>query len=131
MDNLDTLVSRYGKTDAEIKALKKENDADKERIKTIMGDLGEDDWTAGGYTVKKVVSTTETMNEESLLSLMQQNKTLAELHGILKTKEYVDTDALESAIYSGKIPTEILQEMSKCKETKTVVSLRCTKAKEA
>ena len=131
MDGLDILVARYGKTDAEIKALKKENDADKEQIKTLMENLGETDWTSGGYKVKRVVATTETLNEDKLLALMQKNREVLKDTGILKTKEYVDTDALENAIYVGLLPTSLLQDMDACRESKTTVSLRCSKAKEA
>lgn len=131
MDELDVLVARFGETDATIKALKKENDADKEQIKDMMRNLGQTDWTSGGYSVKRVVSTTESMNEDKLLSLMQNNRELAEKYGILKTREYVDANALESAIYSGQIPQDVLVRMNECKETKTTVALRCTKAKEA
>ena len=133
MDNLslDELVTRYGQTDAQIKALKKTNDTDKEQIKEILATSDTQKWSAGGFTVTRVESTTETMNESKLLVLMQQNRELAESLGIIKTKEYVDADALESAIYSGGIPKEILLEMDACRESRTTVSLRCTKAKEA
>ena len=127
---LDELVARYGQTDAQIKSLKKTNDADKEQIKDLLADSETQKWTAGGFTVSRVVSTTETMNEGKLLNLMRLHRDIIDNLGIIKTMEYVDTDALESAIYEGKIPNEILQAMGECKETKTTVALRCTKAKE-
>lgn len=128
--DLDSLVARYGQTDAQIKALKKANDIDKEQLTTTLAKMGENKWTAGGFTVQRVESNRETLNEEKLLALMQLHKEMAELHGILKIKAYVDMDALESAIYTGKIPQDVLQELDQCRETKVVVSLRCSKAKE-
>ena len=127
---MDALVARYGRVDADIKALKKSNDADKELIKDYLAQQTESKWTAGGYTVQRVVSNSETMNEDKLLALMQKHRIDAELNGILKVREYVDTDALETAIYQGKLSQDILTEMKECHETKTTVSLRCTKAKE-
>ena len=130
MDGLDILVPRYGERDTKIKALTKEHNADKEQIKTLMENLEETDWVSGGYKVKRVVSTTETLNEDMLLMLMQRNRALIEKLGILKTKEYVDMEALEKAIYEGELPKEIITDMDACRETKTTVALRCTKAKE-
>ena len=49
--------------------------------------------------------------------------------GIIKTKEYVDFDALEKAIYNGLLPGETLLEMDKAREVKEVVTLRVTKIK--
>lgn len=129
-NNLNQLIPVYGERDATIKALTKENNADKEKIKTLMENLDVADWAAGGYKVKRVVSTTETLNEDMLLTLMQRNRTLIEKLGILKTKEYVDMEALEKAIYEGELPKEILTDMDACRETKTTVALRCSKAKE-
>ena len=130
MENLDTLVARYGKTDAQIKELTKWNNRDKEDIKTIMGKMGSDEWISGGYKVKRVISSTETLNEDKLLTLMQHNRELLENTGIIKTKEYVDTEALEEAIYNSLIPVSLIKEMDSCKETKLTVSLRCSKVKE-
>ena len=130
MDNLDTIVARYGRTDAQLKEMKKCNDKDKEDIKTILAEMGKDDWTAGGYTVKRVVSTSDNLNEDKVLEVMRKHREVAELNGIIKLKEYIDPDALESAIYSGMLSEDILQEMDSCRETKTTVALRCTKVKE-
>ena len=127
---LDTLVARYGKTDAEIKALTKENNADKEQIKKLMEELGETDWVSGGYKVKRVVATSETINEEKLLHILQNNRELLANTGVLKMKEYVDMEALEAAIYEELLPLSLLTEMDNCRESKTTVQLRCSKAKE-
>ena len=48
---------------------------------------------------------------------------------IIKSKEYVDMDALESAIYKGLIPTDVLMKMDSCRETTDICTLRVTKAK--
>ena len=132
-NQFDELVARYGKTDAEIKALKKTNDADKETIKEYLADTESGKWTSGGYTVQRIESTTETMNEEKLLSVIKNY--WATTHGsqecaFIKTREYIDMEALESAIYANELPNELLLEMNACRESKTTVALRCTKAKE-
>ena len=110
--------------------MKKDNDADKEKIKDYLAEQEDNKWTAGGYTVTRVESTSDTLNEVKLLALMQKHRDIADQYGIIKTAEYVDTDALESAIYSGYLSADILNEMQSCHESKTTISLRCSKAKE-
>lgn len=132
MHKLDELVAEYGKRDAEIKTLKKITDAEKEQIKELLVQEKEDSWTSGGYTVQRVVSERETLNEERLLPILKDD--WIKLHGsmecpYIKTKEYVDMDALETALYEGTIPQSTLAEMEKCREVTTVVALKCKKAK--
>lgn len=126
---LDTLVRTYGAKDQQIKLLKKENDNTKERIKSLMEFHNIVSWTAGSFKVSRVESTTETLNEAKVLDVLEENKDLAVQLGIIKTKEYVDFEALESAIYQGTIPTEIVQGLDTCRESKTTVALRCTEVK--
>ena len=134
VDGIDEVVARYGKTDAEIKELKKANDADKEHIKKVLEEQGESSWTAGGYTVQRVESTKETMNESKLLPLLKfdwRDRQGERECPYIKTREYIDMDALEVAIYAGEIPVSVLKQMDSCRETTTTVALRCKKVKEA
>lgn len=126
---LNELVERYGKTDTEIKALKRINEQDKESIKNLLADSDTQKWSYGGFTVTRVVSNSETLNEGKLMALMQSHRDLVDANEIIKTREYIDMEALESAIYSGKLPKEFVQEMDSCREVKTTVSLRCAKTK--
>ena len=103
MESLDTLVERYGKADAQIKELKKGADKDKEEIKTLMENLEENKWTAGGYTVQRIESTYENLNEDKLLATLnnyRKNKDTSGIivNGIIRTKEYIDLDALEPLV---------------------------------
>ena len=50
--------------------------------------------------------------------------------GIIKTKEFVDEQAISDAIYSGKIAPEVVAEMDSCKVPSTKEVLRITKKKE-
>jgi len=129
LNKLDDLVAQYGARDEQIKSLKKVNDVDKEVIKDELLNLNTAKWTSGGFTVQRVESTTETLNEAKVLSVLEEHKELATDLGLVKTREYVDFEALESAIYQGIIPTEIISGLDSCRESKTVVSLKCTKAK--
>ena len=48
------------------------------------------------------------------------------IRGVVKKKEYVDMDALENAIYNGKINAA---ELASCQTKKEVVTLKVTKLK--
>ena len=126
LNDLDALIPQYAENKSEMDSYKKICDKENAQIKSIMKDFVVDKYEAGGYRASYSVSTRETMNEEMLLEI-------AHNHGIpeiVKTKEYIDFDILEKAIYDGKISEEILLEMDKAKEVKEVVTLRVTKIKE-
>lgn len=130
---LDELVTQYGQNDEELKKLKKVCDGEKEEIKTRLSTEGVSDWTAGGYEVKRIESERTTLNEVQLLSILKQD--WMDRYGdipcpYIKTTEYVDMDELESVLYAGELPADVVQKMDGCRETTTVVTLRCSKAKQ-
>jgi len=132
MHKLDELVAEYGKKDADIKTLKKITDAEKEQIKDLLVESNVDSWTSGGYTVQRVVSNRETLNEDKLLPILKEDWSAT--HGsmecpYIRTVECIDMNALETAIYEGTISQDVLLKMNGCKETTTVVALKCKKAK--
>lgn len=125
LSDLDTLIPQYANNKTELDSYKKICDKENAQIKSIMKDFVVTKYEVGDYRASYNISTRETMNEEMLLEI-------AHHHGIpeiVKTKEYIDFDALEKAIYDGKISEEILLEMDKAKEVKKVVTLRVTKVK--
>ena len=123
---LDTLIPQYAQNKLELDSYKKICDKENAQIKSIMAELSDNTYEAGVYRATYSVSTRETMNEEKLLEILGDS---ARDMGIIKTKEYVDFDALEKAIYDGKISDNTLLEMDKAKESKEVVTLRVTKIK--
>ena len=125
LNELDTLIPQYANNKSELDGYKKICDRENAQIKAIMKDFVITNYEAGGYKASYVISERESMNEEMLLEI-------AHIHGIpeiVKTKEYIDYDALENAIYNGRISQDILLEMNKAKEIKEVVTLRVTKVK--
>ena len=125
LNDLDTLIPRYAMNKAELDSYKKICDKENAEIKAIIKDHVINHYETDEYKASYSVSTRETMNEEMLLEI-------AHNHGIpeiIKTKEYIDYDALENAIYNGKISDDVLMEMDKAKEVKEVVTLRISKVK--
>ena len=127
-DRLLELIPRYGDDKNILDEYTKKCKAENDEIKDIMSEEGVDSMTAGGYKVTYSVSTKQTMNEDKLLALLQDKVTADS--NIIKTMKYVDMDALETAIYNGAIPKEVLIEMDNCRDKKEVVTLRISKVKE-
>lgn len=122
---LDELIPQYAMNKSEMDSYKKICDKENAQIKSIMSEYALPNYEAGGYKAIYTVSNRETMNEERLLEIAHQFG----ISEIVKIKEYIDFDALEKAIYDGKISEEILLKMDKAKETKEVVTLRVSKIK--
>lgn len=125
--SLDTLIPQYAENKAILDDYKKICDTENKQIKDIME---EGSYEAGGYKATKSVQVRENMNEDKLLDVMHNHREVAELNGIIKIKEYIDIDMLESAIYNKQIDKDMLMEIDKCRETKEVVTLRISKVKE-
>ena len=128
---ISDLIKRYGDNDHQIKELKKICDKDKETIKNQLALMDVNKITSNGYTVQRIESVKESLDEEKLLPIIKHY--WASTHGsmecpYIKTREYIDMDALENAIYQKELTPSILSEMDKCREVTTVVTLRCKKA---
>ena len=122
------LVPKYALNKSELDSYKKMCDVDGNRIKELMASEELDEVEASGYICKRVVQHRETMQEDKMLDVLHKAKNIEHL-GLIKTKEVVDTDALESALYHGDIPEELVTELNKCFDTKEVVTLRVGSSK--
>lgn len=123
--SLDTLIPQYAENKSLLDDYKKICDEENKQIKDMME---EGSYEAGGWKATKSVTTRDSMNEDKLLDVLK--KAGFTQTSIIKTKEYVDIDELESAIYNGLIEKDILLEIDKCRESKEVVTLRISKVKE-
>lgn len=126
MADLNILVPRYFEHKTDLDFVKKQCDAENAEIKQVMKDQNLKDFEVDGIAIKYVVQNKESMNETKLLQVLKERGYV----DLIKTKEYVDMDELESALYHSKIDTDTIIEMDKCRETKEVVQLRLSKKKE-
>lgn len=118
---LEEVVNKYFDVNAQYQTA----DANKKIYNKMVKDLFKDNnitkyTTESGVKASVSVQHKIKFDEEKLLSYV---KTL-NIPNIVKTQEYVDMDALESAIYNGQIDASKLQEF---KEDKIVEVLKCTK----
>ncbi len=117
--SLDELVIQYAVNKSELDSYKTICEEENKVIKDEMTRLGEDEHSAGGITIKKVTATKESMNEAKLLEALKK-------HGItapIKTKEYVDIDALESYLYNNDPSAELASDIDQCRVITKVVKL--------
>lgn len=128
---LDTLIPQYALNKNEKDSYEKLCDREKAQIKDIMTTLALQHYESEGYKVTCFTQNREKMDEDILLDILHNAPGIEFLKSeIIKTKEYIDFDALEKAIYDGKISEELLLKMDKAKEVNEVVTLRVAKIKE-
>lgn len=122
---LDELIPMYAENKAELDQYKKTCDVQNATIKDTLKEMGIDEYSAGGYTVKRTVVERESMNEDRLIDILKKHK----VSDVIKTKEYVDMDALEKYLYNTEISDDMAGDLDSCREVKQTIQLRLSKAK--
>lgn len=134
-ENLDELIPVYGEKNDTAKELKKTLSELGTKIKSLMKN-GTDKYVAGNYTAKYVEKKSESFDEDAfLIKLGTVNcpsylRREAETLGIIKTKEYIDMDVLESALYHNRVSESFKEELEACTIVKEIPTLTVTKLKE-
>ena len=123
-ENLDTLVKSYTQAIEEYNVSEAKKNAFNLSIKETLKDYGITKYlSSNGFSIG--ISTRQNIkwNENALLYYC---KTL-NIDGLVKTKEYVDMDILEAAIYNNKIDVSSLKKFQIVKPD--VVTLTCKESK--
>lgn len=121
-------VFDYCEIDEQIKALTKQKNDLKDKICSYMDEEGIEQASSNGYSLTRSVSHRTTVNEDQLLSVVK-GWHIKGVDGLIKTKEYVDTDVLEDLTYKGIVTPTELKGLETCRKVTEVVSLRPTKKK--
>ena len=122
-EQLNELIPNYAFNKNEMDSYKKICDRDNAIIKSLMQEEKLDEWNTNTHTAKISVSQRQTINEDKLLDVI---KTMDRID-LIKTKEYVDMDLLEKALYNGEIDAG---DIDSCMTIKEVVTLKVTHNKE-
>ena len=125
-ESLEELIPRYALNKNELDSYTKICKEENEQIKAALVAIGENEYSAGGYTVKRIVAVKESMNEAKLLEVLRQNG----ITDAIKTKEYVDMDALEAYLYNNTPDADLARQLEGCRTTSETVQLRLSRAKE-
>lgn len=124
---IDELIVSYAENKSEMNSYKKISDKQNAEIKAYMRENELLEKEAGNYIATYKVESRESINEDILLEQLKNCQYLPE--GIIKTKEYVDMDALETAVYNGKLTKETVVSLDKARIVKPVEVLRIKKVK--
>ena len=123
-DKLKHLVKDYLINKEREKEFKDAASIQNTQIKVIMSELNIKEFETDNGKVVLSDRKTEDFNEERLIQFLKERGLESD---IIKTKEYVDFDALESAIYHDIISGDNLKDMNSCKDVKVTQVLRINK----
>lgn len=121
-NKLDELIPLYYEHNELVKKHKKVADKANKEIKEIMAEQGITEFATNGLVATVSVSERVDLMEDVLIEKIKE----LGIKGIIKTKEYVDMDALETALYNGLINPAMLAQAQTKKE---VVTLRVKREK--
>ena len=124
--SLKSLVESYIINKQNEEDFKKQASAENTQIKELMHEYNLTEVATDLGTAKITEQEKITFIEDKLIEFLKANN-LAD--DIVKTKEYVDYDALESALYHDKITDEQKIAMTECQEKKVTTVLRINKKK--
>ena len=119
-EELSELIPKYAVNKAILDDYTKICNNEKDSIKNFMAILKVEEYTVNGYTAKISNQLRQTMNEDKLLLKVKE----LNRPDLVKTKEYVDSDLLEKAIYQGELSAE---DLADCMTTKEITTLRISK----
>ena len=121
------LIDKYYADKKNSDDLKKQVEDLNKTIKSAMVEVGEDVIETDNYRATRSVSVRSNIDEDAWLRILKEQAQLPE--GIIKTKEYIDMDAFEDAIYNGHISKDTLLRLNEYKKDTEVVTLKVTKRK--
>lgn len=114
--SLENKIEMYYGTKSQMDILKKEVDSLNKSIKEEMRENNIEELEVGDIVAKYSSYFKEDIDEDKLIEILKPMK----LRGIIKKKEYVDLDALEAAIYHGKVNAADLDPSRIKKEVETL-----------
>ncbi len=123
MSKLHELIPLYYNNNEAVKRYKKVADKANKEIKEIMAEQEITEFATHGLVAKVSISERVDLMEDVLMDKIKE----LGIKGVIKTREYVDMDALENALYHGEINPATLAEAQTKKE---VVTLRISQSKE-
>lgn len=113
--NLIQIIDYFGQDKEALDTLKKSCEENNKKIKEMMSSEGLEHFNTSKYSATYKVKQTTKVNEDKLLYLLQtvDGDNFRKL-GIIQTKEYIDSDALETAIFNGIFDAEMLRKIQEC-----------------
>lgn len=99
--DIASIIDSYGKNKDEEKGLKKYIDKESKLIKEYFSKNNLESFESTKYTATVSNTTKTSLNDDLAIEILKANLKPEELKTVIKTKEYIDEDALEKLSYSG------------------------------
>lgn len=99
--DIASIIDSYGKNKDEEKGLKKYIDKESKLIKEYFSKNNLESFESEKYTAIVSNTTKTSLNDYLAIEILKANLKPEELKTVIKTKEYIDEDALEKLSYSG------------------------------
>lgn len=99
--DIASIIDSYGKNKDEEKGLKKYIDKESKLIKEYFSKNNLESFESNKYTATVSNKTKTSLNDDLAIEILKANLKPEELKTVIKTKEYIDEDALEKLSYSG------------------------------
>ena len=125
--DLSKTIDEYKESKDKENSLKKINNELSENIKSYMHEHNMTMANTDNYTATLSRKDSESLNEDLAIEIIKENLGGALLSSVIKTKEYIDEDALEKLVYNGDFD---INKLAKAKIVKPTFTLRVTKKKE-
>ena len=106
--DLSKTIDEYKESKDKENSLKKINNELSENIKSYMHEHNMTTADTDNYTATLSRKDSESLNEDLAIEIIKENLGGALLSSVIKTKEYIDEDALEKLIYNGDIDAKLL-----------------------
>lgn len=107
ISKLSEIIDKYKIGKDQENALKKSNGIMNEEIKKEMKSLGITEFDTDNWTAKITSKTNESFDDEKAIKILKSEvPKIAEQ--VIRTKEYIDEDALEKAVYNHEFDVDII-----------------------
>jgi len=132
MVDLTNLVNDFGANNEKLKELKKVCEGKNAEIKEIMSTEKLSTFSTDQYNASYIIKESTKVDEDRLLEVLKKDWTSR--NGsmecpYIKKREYVDSDALEAAIYNSQIDKDLLIEIKNCSTVIKTPTLTVKKTK--
>lgn len=127
-ETLEDMVKIYAGKKEELDPLKKQVDDYGKKIKAEMRNQDLTEVVVDGIKASITITPKSDFNELQAIEILRKNLTPEQFNSVVKTKEYIDDDALENLVYTEGIDASILAPAETPKEP--TITLRLGKAKQ-
>ena len=118
---LKNLVDSYGESKKEENAIVKRNKERNEQIKQLFLDNDISSFETDLFIATVSETEKQSLNNELALCILKEELPFHELTSVVKTKEYIDEDALEKLVFNGQFD---ISKLEKAVDKKIVSTLR-------